>query len=195
MLAEKIVLVTSEAFQLLLEKPDEVRRLDEDGHGFADGVQSVPRFAFFRAQVERTAVDLRQGPTARHGAQRAHGHRRNALLGSLQKRREESDDEAIGQQSAVFCCLPIYTRPPGRTSRISAPLISVTRPRGWPSASLRRWNTRPKGIRLTINSICIDDPSDLIKRWTSLDDWTLQCPTRMIWSPMWKTLYKRGFSF
>jgi hypothetical protein len=29
----------------------------------------------------------------------------------------------------------------------------VTMPKLWPSASRRRWNTRPKGIRRTMNSI------------------------------------------
>lgn len=65
---------------------------------------------------------------------------------------EEKEDRGLMASGGTPCWA---ARPPGMTSRISAPPpASVTMPKLCPSASRRRWKTRPKGIRRTINSIC-----------------------------------------
>lgn len=101
----------------------------------------------------------------------------------------EDEDSGLMASGGTPCWA---ARPPGMTSRISAPPpASVTIPRLCPSASRRRWKTRPKGIRRTINSIWR-------KRKTTSRDLSLQVymrficakpgPIRRSWSIDWRPM-------
>lgn len=73
---------------------------------------------------------------------------------------EEEEDRGLMANGGTPCWA---ARPPGMTSRISAPPPdSVTIPKFWPSVSRRKWNTQPKGIRLTINSIYCQNNKTII---------------------------------
>lgn len=69
---------------------------------------------------------------------------------------DEADEMSVNGLRAIGGTPCWAANPPATTSRISAPPPASVRtmPKLWPSASRRRWNTRPKGIRRTINSIC-----------------------------------------
>ena len=81
-LAQEVILVATQALQLLLEDLDEIGGLHQNGDGFADSVESVACLTLLGAQIERSAVDLGQRPRAREGRrQRTDGHRWQTGLG------------------------------------------------------------------------------------------------------------------